>query len=212
MMYDVHADGLTAGDSITFDHNAASSIINSASPPLVIQNNVTADPLVNDDGGLREGSPCIDGGAPFDFAAYGLSIPVHGASRDIGCRESPSPGKLFSQEDYFGKADIAVPEPEFEPGKVCNILIKNLFFPVQNTSLEPGPGKDNDRPVPVSVKIVSLRGEAVKTLFQGMTDKNQLALSWDGKDETGEYVTPGVYFIHVRANTYNASRKIIFIR
>jgi len=195
-----------AGNLVVFQNDVAGSV---NAPTINQAGLINLDPKLGNNAALQATSPCIDAGIPFNFPAFGYSFPIYGAGRDIGCRESNFGGKSFSPADFTNEAEIVVTEPNLEPGKTCNILIKNLMFP---GSAGESAFTNDIHPVPVIVRIVSLRGEIVRTLFRGIVDQNLLGVSWDGKDDSGEYVTPGIYFIRVSSNTYNASRRISFIR
>jgi len=57
----------------------------------------------------------------------------------------------------------------------------------------------------VTVSIYNLMGQQIKTLFKG-TNKGQMILKWDGTDDTGRLVVPGVYLCKVNDRTI----KVVF--
>jgi hypothetical protein len=66
----------------------------------------------------------------------------------------------------------------------------------------------------VTVKIYESSGKLVKTLDLGnkpkgfYTSKDKAAY-WDGKNETGELVSSGIYFYSIQAGSYTATKKMI---
>lgn len=47
----------------------------------------------------------------------------------------------------------------------------------------------------VSLIIYSLSGRLIRTLFEGESGSGDMQRDWDGKDDSGRYVIPGVYFL-----------------
>ena len=64
----------------------------------------------------------------------------------------------------------------------------------------------------VDVRIYSVTGELVKSLFSGTSPAEILNVSWDGTDATGSRVAPGAYFVVVRAAGDTAARKVVLRR
>ncbi|MDD5209320.1 MAG: kelch repeat-containing protein [Elusimicrobiales bacterium] len=48
----------------------------------------------------------------------------------------------------------------------------------------------------VSLKIYNLAGKPIRTLFEGELAAGDAHKDWDGKDDSGRYVVPSVYFLH----------------
>jgi len=48
----------------------------------------------------------------------------------------------------------------------------------------------------VSLKIYDLTGRLIRTLFEGDANAGDTQKDWDGRDDSGHYVVPGVYFLH----------------
>ena len=49
------------------------------------------------------------------------------------------------------------------------------------------------------VTLFDVRGRAVKRLFRGTLDRLTFDLAWDGTDDTGQSLAPGLYFLAFRA-------------
>ena len=48
----------------------------------------------------------------------------------------------------------------------------------------------------VSLKIYDLAGKPIRTLYEGDVNSGEAQRDWDGKDDSGRYVVPSVYFLH----------------
>ena len=48
----------------------------------------------------------------------------------------------------------------------------------------------------VSLKIYNIAGKLMRTLFEGESGIGDTQKDWDGKDDSGRYVPPSVYFLH----------------
>lgn len=48
----------------------------------------------------------------------------------------------------------------------------------------------------VSLKIYDLSGKLMRALFEGYSHPGDMQKDWDGKDDSGRYVVPSVYFLH----------------
>ncbi len=66
--------------------------------------------------------------------------------------------------------------------------------------------KDNEKPV--KVEVFNLRGQKVKTLFEGNCPKSKLH-KWDGLDEGGRRVGSGVYLIRAQQDGKSAVAKVV---
>lgn len=60
----------------------------------------------------------------------------------------------------------------------------------------------------VSLKIYDLSGKLVRTLFEGVAGGGDMQKDWDGRDDSGRYVVPGVYFLHYVNGGNKEVRKI----
>ena len=69
----------------------------------------------------------------------------------------------------------------------------------------------------VTLTIYDLNGQIVCTLDVGhqiaaVYENRSKAVHWDGRNELGEQVTSGVYFYHLSAGDYSATRKMLIIK
>jgi hypothetical protein len=80
----------------------------------------------------------------------------------------------------------------------------------------PNPARDGSRlafelgrPANVHAAVYDLAGRQVKVLAAGMHAAGPHELAWDGRDDTGRSVSPGLYFYRVRIDGQTESRKVV---
>ena len=64
----------------------------------------------------------------------------------------------------------------------------------------------------LNLKVYDVSGRPVKTLSSGIKASGYYAVTWDGRDDLGRAVAPGVYFIRIQAGNHTATRKLIRVR
>ena len=69
----------------------------------------------------------------------------------------------------------------------------------------------------VTLTIYDLSGRVVRTLDVGhqvaaVYESRSKAVYWDGRNEVGERVASGVYFYHLSADNYSATRKMVILK
>ena len=69
----------------------------------------------------------------------------------------------------------------------------------------------------VTLTIYDLNGQVVRALDVGhqvpaVYESRSKAIYWDGRNETGEQVASGVYFYHLSAGNYSATRKMLILK
>jgi len=68
------------------------------------------------------------------------------------------------------------------------------------------------RPADVSLKIMSVSGQLVRTLSSGRTSAGRHSATWDGRTGTGGEARAGVYFCRLFANGRSVTRKVVLSR
>jgi hypothetical protein len=61
----------------------------------------------------------------------------------------------------------------------------------------------------VEVNIYDITGRPVRKLFKGMQSEGENSLCWDGKDDKGNRIQPGLYFVTLKTEYSFSSSKII---
>ena len=64
----------------------------------------------------------------------------------------------------------------------------------------------------VSLVIYNLMGQEVRTLKQKMMDTGRHTIQWHGKNNRGEMVSSGVYFVRFYSGAFTASRKMVLMK
>jgi hypothetical protein len=65
---------------------------------------------------------------------------------------------------------------------------------------------------PVTVRVYDVRGALVATLDDGVRAEGVHTVSWDGRDNTGNVVSGGTYFVKLHAPDAVLTRKMVLIR
>ncbi|MCK4427043.1 MAG: S8 family serine peptidase [candidate division Zixibacteria bacterium] len=63
-----------------------------------------------------------------------------------------------------------------------------------------------------SLKIYNIRGQLVKTIFEGSLPAGRYEVMWDGKDESGAEVSSGVYLYRLKTGPGTTTRKMILLK
>ena len=67
-------------------------------------------------------------------------------------------------------------------------------------------------PIDYEVAILNTLGKKVCVLKTGEIKRERIALHWDGRDETGNSVSSGLYIIQLKAGNFLQSKTIIFMK
>jgi len=69
-----------------------------------------------------------------------------------------------------------------------------------------------DQPAHARVTIHDVRGRQIRIISSGMTTPGELALSWDGLDNSGQPVSTGVYMIQSRVHNQVQNQKVLLLK
>jgi hypothetical protein len=64
----------------------------------------------------------------------------------------------------------------------------------------------------VTIRIFSLLGKQVKTIFNEKQSPGRFELEWNGTDDTGRKLASGVYFLRMDADGFTQMRKMTILR
>ena len=70
----------------------------------------------------------------------------------------------------------------------------------------------NDRGGRIEVAVLEITGRRVRQLFQGERQPGEIAMRWDGRDEAGRQLEPGVYFVSARGPEGSVTRRLALVR
>jgi len=83
----------------------------------------------------------------------------------------------------------------------------------------PPPGVDPQSAVPwqggmpqISVKIYSINGQELVTLFTGNQGPGENSVQWSGTDSFGRQVASGTYFCKLQLGDWSITNRIVFLR
>jgi hypothetical protein len=68
------------------------------------------------------------------------------------------------------------------------------------------------RAVPTSLKIYNILGQMVRTLVDEEKLPGNYQVTWDGKDQRGNFVSSGIYFYQLKAGDYQETKKMSLVR
>jgi flagellar hook assembly protein FlgD len=90
-----------------------------------------------------------------------------------------------------------------------NVLFQNYPNPFNPTTLvRYGVASAGD----VVITIYNVRGQTVKTLVDETKLPGIYQTTWDGTNERGQTVASGVYFYHLRARDFRATKKMVLLK
>jgi hypothetical protein len=106
---------------------------------------------------------------------------------------------------YVKLGDIAIDK---------SVLLQNFPNPFNPETWIPYQLKDDS---PISIQIYTIAGELVRKLdlghkSAGIYANRDKAAYWDGKNESGEFVSSGVYFYTIKAGEFTSTRKMALMK
>jgi hypothetical protein len=64
----------------------------------------------------------------------------------------------------------------------------------------------------VTINVFNTLGEEVRTLFLGQVERGTYSMKWDGKDNSGSFVSSGMYIYKMTAGRFNMSKKMMYLK
>jgi len=90
---------------------------------------------------------------------------------------------------------------------------------VNNISCYPNPFRDNTTIKfkqivngPTTITVYNIKGQLIKTLTDQPFNSGEHDVTWDGKDDQGQRVSPGLYLYKVKSGTFCTSGKMILMK
>jgi len=114
-------------------------------------------------------------------------------------------------ETAEGETEVARIEPYREgPDKIELKCYNNVFNPIKGEEavikVELNEGGR------IKLNLYNARGEKIKELADEEKDAEIYKYYWDGKDNSGNVVGSGVYFVHIQAGDYKKTKKIVVVK
>jgi hypothetical protein len=66
--------------------------------------------------------------------------------------------------------------------------------------------------VKVALAVYNVRGQKVITLVDELKEAGRYSVNWDGRSQTGQHVSSGVYFYRLQAGDFSAVRKMVILK
>ena len=121
-------------------------------------------------------------------------------------------------EDFPYRLKIFTGSPEFVVSAIAEALalLPEAFALRQNYPNPFNPATTIEftlpKPEEISLVIYNLMGQEVRTLKRGMMDMGKHAIKWYGKDNRGQMVSSGVYFVRFYSPEFSASHKMVLMK
>ena len=65
----------------------------------------------------------------------------------------------------------------------------------------------------VVLKVFDMQGQEIQTLVNNNQPAGKHSVVWDGKNNSGNIVEPGVYFYHMKAgNDFSGTKKMLLLK
>lgn len=153
---------------------------------------------------------------PWDGAFDGMiEVGVDTISLDGGFRDGDTVFVRFQNDDYRWSpyaiaTELVGVEEEADQHfpKVFN-LHQNSPNPFHSTtSIQYAVAK----PTTVNLRIYNVAGQVVRTLANAPQKPGYYTMEWDGRDENGQMVAPGVYFYRLETEQFKNTKKLILVR
>jgi flagellar hook assembly protein FlgD len=64
----------------------------------------------------------------------------------------------------------------------------------------------------VNLKVYNIAGQLVKTLASGQTSAGPHTIKWDGRDNSGNKVSSGIYIYRLQTENKDVTKKLVILR
>ncbi|MFH1220597.1 MAG: M6 family metalloprotease domain-containing protein [Candidatus Eisenbacteria bacterium] len=119
----------------------------------------------------------------------------------------PVSGQAFRRSPARFLVGNPFPNPFMRDAEIAFGLPRRIERPRNASWPDPAPETS-----PIEVKVYSVAGQLVRTIKSGTLIPGYYRVSWDGRDEDGARVSPGMYFFSIVTQGSSSSRKAILVR
>jgi hypothetical protein len=205
-------DGFPNGRRLADDVvDIAERVVEGVLYPLFCDDTFVPHPLA---GQLGDGIDAND--LPFLAGFPYVATPHQGFDHDHHRVEPPHPPALATPAMLGGlaaRAGIDRPALTYEATPTVEAARFELGAPRPNPSGGAAEVRFSiPREAPVALRVYDVAGRLVRTLTDGVLPAGSHAAQWDGTDEGGRRVAPGVYLYRLETPGESASRKITRVR
>jgi hypothetical protein len=162
----------------------------------------------------------------------GLIATLHFAAKSSLPELKISSWELSGGKEYFNLVDAkgnSIVSKELRRGEDITIPVREKGESQETESVKPldfgleqnFPNPFNPETVikfslphdsPVTLKIYNILGQAVNTLIDGVLPAGNHTVIWNGRNEKGSDVVSGVYFYRIKAQDFEATKKMTLLR
>jgi agmatine/peptidylarginine deiminase len=96
--------------------------------------------------------------------------------------------------------------------RLFNSYPNPLFLNSTRSDKETMIGYSIKEPNMVTIEVFNIKGQKVRTLINEQTQSGTHSVAWNGRNQTGEQVSSGVYFYRMRTPNYSEIRRMIVIQ
>jgi hypothetical protein len=139
---------------------------------------------------------------------------------DIGCLLNDASRACVLNRAFT--SDFGLPATSFTgcvPNGVDAPVIANSRFGFELAQARPNPFSDATTiafSIPnrshVQIEVYNILGQRVRTLVNETMEANSYVRSWDGRADTGNKVSSGIYFYKMVAGDFSATRKAVLLK
>jgi hypothetical protein len=157
------------------------------------------------------------------FAVYGSETGDFGGAWFISETDVPAMDVSAVTYAYYHVTTLDHAGNESEPSSV-----ENTFADVEGGAVPKAYALGRNRPNPfgsvtsigfdmpagghVVLEVIDVTGRTVRTLVESDMPAGRHTVAWDGSDVSGAHVSPGIYFVRLRAGAFTATRKMLLLR
>jgi hypothetical protein len=156
------------------------------------------------------------------FTVYGSASPDFGPAAWIGYTVDPGLDVSGDRYAYYYVTATDIAGNEGDPASVENVYASvSGSIPRAYALRQNGPNPFHaittiafDLPVAgrVRLDVMDVGGRVVRTLVRGAMPAGAHSVTWDGCDDAGASVGPGVYFVRMSAGDFTADSKTLLLR
>jgi hypothetical protein len=133
------------------------------------------------------------------------------------CRELKLTGSLYDGTPIEGKDMVIIKTPAKSADENLQAQILPTEFMLSQNYPNPFNSMTTVRyalptETDVRIDVYNILGQKVRTLVDGIQTAGYKSVNWDGKNESGEDVSSGIYLYRIQTNEYGKTMKMIFLK
>jgi hypothetical protein len=143
-------------------------------------------------------------------AADGTLIWDRAMSQAVNASPAPTLGRLYVSAD---RLYCFVPD-EAAGVSGGDVAKADVYLAIGPNPIRPSTVIEYSVPAEskVSLKVYDVRGRLVKSVFDGLRAPGQYKAEWGGRNDDGQEVGAGIYFVRLDADKLHISKKVVLVR